>query len=48
MGDAQLRGVQVLLHVRGDDRRNPAHVLKIQLAGLTHDHVGRLHTINEQ
>ena len=48
MGDAQLRSVQVLLHVRGDDRGNPAHVLKIQLAGLTHNHVGRLHTINEQ
>ena len=48
VGDAQLRGVQVLLHVRGDDRRDPAHVLKIQLAGLTHNHVGRLHTINEQ
>ena len=48
VGDAQLRGVQVLLHVGGDDRRNPAHVLKIQLAGLTHNHVGRLHTINEQ
>ena len=47
VGDAQLRSVQVLLHVRGDDRRNPAHVLKIQLAGLTHNHVGRLHTINE-
>ena len=48
VGDAQLRSVQVLLHVRGDDRGNPAHVLKIQLAGLTHNHVGRLHTINEQ
>ena len=48
VGDAQLRGVQVLLHVRGNDRGNPAHVLKIQLAGLTHNHVGRLHTINEQ
>ena len=48
VGDAQLRGVQVLPHVRGDDRRDPAHVLKIQLARLTHNHVGRLHTINEQ
>ena len=48
VGDAQLRGVQVLLHMRGDDRRDPAHVFKIQLAGLTHNHVGRLHTINEQ
>ena len=47
VSDAQLRGVQVLLHVRGDNRGNPAHVLKIQLAGLTHNHVGRLHTINE-
>ena len=48
VGDAQLRSVQVLLHMRGDNRGNPAHVLKIQLAGLTHNHVGRLHTINEQ
>ena len=34
--------------MRGNDRGNPAHVLKIQLARLTHNHVGRLHTINEQ
>ena len=48
VSDAQLRSVQVLLHVRGDDRSNPAHVLKIQLTGLAHNYVGGLYTINEQ
>ena len=48
VGDAQLRGVQMLLHVRGDDRRDPAHVLKIQLAGFAHDYVGGLHAVDEQ
>ena len=48
MGDAQLRGVQVLRHVGGDDRGNPAHVLEVELAGLTHNHVGGLHAVDEQ
>ena len=48
VGDAQLRGVQVLRHVGGDNRGNPAHILKIQLAGFAHDYVGGLHAVDEQ